>query len=84
MHNKIIQISKNSFFLQANNVPNIRQTLANGSLWLLPMPPESYRQEVHSTTVNCLAENELGAVLSRDIQITAGKLLKFFFVSFIS
>lgn len=44
------------------------------------MSPELYRQDVHSATVNCLAENEIGAILSRDIQITAGSLLNIFFV----
>ena len=59
-------------------MPGIRQTLKNGSLWLQPMPPELYRQEVHSAIVNCLAENEIGAILSRDIQITAGIYFIFF------
>ena len=38
------------------------------------MPGELFRQEIHSTTVNCLAENEIGAILSRDIQIMAGNV----------
>lgn len=63
---------------QANDVPGIRQTLANGSLWLHSMPGELFRQEIHSTSVNCLAENEIGAILSRDIQIMAGNVDRLF------
>ncbi|RWS17533.1 dscam:-like isoform D [Dinothrombium tinctorium] len=54
----------------ATNVPNLRETLANGTLVLKPMKPEQYRQDVHASVYNCEASNTVGTILSRDIRVT--------------
>ncbi|XP_050537388.1 cell adhesion molecule Dscam2 isoform X2 [Daktulosphaira vitifoliae] len=53
------------------DIPSLRQDLSNGTLALLPFSPAMYRQDVHNTVYRCLATNEVGAIVSRDIHVRA-------------
>jgi len=55
------------------DVPSLRQDMSNGTLALLPFPPAMYRQDVHSSVYRCLATNDVGAIVSRDVHVRAGK-----------
>ncbi|XP_059476003.1 cell adhesion molecule Dscam2 isoform X1 [Neocloeon triangulifer] len=55
----------------AMEVPGVRRILLNGTLVLLPFPAAAFRQDVHSTTYRCLAENSAGRVVSRTVQVRA-------------
>ncbi|XP_065348547.1 cell adhesion molecule Dscam2 isoform X2 [Cloeon dipterum] len=55
----------------AAEVPGVRRLLLNGTLHLLPFPAAAFRQDVHSTTYRCLAENPAGRVISRAVQVRA-------------
>jgi len=57
------------------DVPLLRQDMSNGTLALLPFPPAMYRQDVHSSVYRCLATNDVGTIVSRDVHVRAGKLL---------
>lgn len=56
-----------------NDVSGVRRVLRNGTLVLLPFPAAAYRQDVHSAAYRCVASNTVGRVLSRDVQVRAGK-----------
>lgn len=56
------------------DVPSLRQDMSNGTLALLPFPPAMYRQDVHSSVYRCLATNDVGSIVSRDVHVRAGKL----------
>lgn len=56
-----------------NDVPGVRRVLRNGTLVLLPFPAAAFRQDVHSAAYRCVASNSVGRVLSRDVQVRAGK-----------
>lgn len=56
-----------------NDVSGVRRVLRNGTLVLLPFPAAAYRQDVHSAAYRCVASNTVGKVLSRDVQVRAGK-----------
>ncbi|XP_033338230.2 cell adhesion molecule Dscam2 isoform X4 [Megalopta genalis] len=52
-------------------IPNIRETLVNGSMYFLPFGAESYRHDVHSAVYRCQASNSVGRVLGREITVKA-------------
>ncbi|XP_031846326.1 cell adhesion molecule Dscam2 isoform X2 [Nomia melanderi] len=52
-------------------IPNIRETLVNGSMYFLPFRAESYRHDVHSAVYRCQASNSVGRVLGREITVKA-------------
>lgn len=56
------------------DVPGLRQVLPNGNLVFPPFRAEDYRQEVHAQVYACLAKNQVGSVISRDVHVRAGKL----------
>ena len=56
------------------DVPGLRQVLANGNLVFPPFQAEDYRQEVHAQVYACLAKNQFGSIISRDVHVRAGKL----------
>lgn len=58
-----------------NDVPGVRRVLRNGTLVLLPFPAAAFRQDVHSAAYRCVASNSVGRVLSRDVQVRAGKTI---------
>lgn len=55
------------------DVGGIRRVLRNGTLVLLPFPAGAYRQDIHSTIYRCVATNRVGRIISRDVQVRAGK-----------
>lgn len=54
------------------DVHGVRRVLLNGTLILLPFSPAAYRQDIHSTVYRCVASNEVGRIVSRDVQVRAG------------
>lgn len=64
------------------DVGGIRRVLRNGTLVLLPFPAAAYRQDIHSTIYRCVATNRVGRIISRDVQVRAGKRKSFFLASF--
>lgn len=57
------------------DVPGLRQVLPNGNLVFPPFRAEDYRQEVHAQVYACLAKNQVGQVISRDVHVRAGELI---------
>lgn len=55
------------------DVSGIRRVLRNGTLYLQPFPAAAYRQDIHSTVYRCVASNTVGRIISRDVQVRAGK-----------
>lgn len=55
------------------DVPGLRQVLSNGNLVFPPFRAEDYRQEVHAQVYACLAKNQIGSIISRDVHVRAGK-----------
>ncbi|CRL00266.1 CLUMA_CG013539, isoform A [Clunio marinus] len=53
------------------DVGGIRRVLRNGTLVLLPFPAAAYRQDIHSTIYRCVANNRVGRIISRDVQVRA-------------
>lgn len=54
-------------------MPGLRQVLSNGNLVFPPFQAEDYRQEVHAQVYACLAKNQFGSIISRDVNVRAGK-----------
>lgn len=54
-------------------IHGVRRVLRNGTLVLLPFPAAAYHQDVHNTIYRCVASNSVGRVVSRDVQVRAGK-----------
>jgi hypothetical protein len=52
---------------------NSFQILPNGNLVFPPFRAEDYRQEVHAQVYACLAKNQVGSIISRDVHVRAGK-----------
>uniref|UniRef100_A0A182SUH4 Down syndrome cell adhesion molecule n=1 Tax=Anopheles maculatus TaxID=74869 RepID=A0A182SUH4_9DIPT len=52
-------------------VPGLRQILPNGNLVFPPFRAEDYRQEVHAQVYACMAKNQFGSVISRDVNVRA-------------
>lgn len=59
------------------DVPGLRQISSDGKLVFPPFRAEDYRQEVHAQVYACLARNQFGSIISRDVHVRAGKLLGF-------
>lgn len=59
------------------DVGGIRRVLRNGTLVLVPFPAAAYRQDIHSTIYRCVASNRVGRIISRDVQVRAGKIFVF-------
>lgn len=57
------------------DIVNIRQILRNGTLSLKPFSAAAYRQDIHNTIYRCVASNSVGRVISRDVQVRAGKFI---------
>lgn len=57
------------------DVPGLRQVLPNGNLVFPPFRAEDYRQEVHAQVYACLAKNQVGSIISRDVHVRAGEFL---------
>ncbi|XP_055318397.1 cell adhesion molecule Dscam2 isoform X21 [Sitodiplosis mosellana] len=53
------------------DVPGLRQVLSNGNLVFPPFQAEDYRQEVHAQVYACLAKNQFGSIISRDVNVRA-------------
>lgn len=58
-------------------VPGLRQILSNGNLVFPPFRAEDYRQDVHAQVYACMAKNQFGSVISRDVNVRAGKFESF-------
>lgn len=56
----------------------MRRTARNGTLILYPFSAGAFRQDIHSAIYRCLASNSIGTIISRDVQIRAGKISLFF------
>ncbi|XP_024084690.1 Down syndrome cell adhesion molecule-like protein Dscam2 [Cimex lectularius] len=52
-------------------LPGVRRLLPNGTLLLVPFPPELYRQDVHAGIYRCTATNSVGTIISRDVHLRA-------------
>lgn len=59
------------------DVPGLRQISSDGKLVFPPFRAEDYRQEVHAQVYACLARNQFGSIISRDVHVRAGKLSVF-------
>ena len=46
-----------------------------GNLVFPPFRAEDYRQEVHAQVYACMAKNQFGSIISRDVNVRAGKLV---------
>lgn len=55
------------------DVIGIRQVLRNGTLVLHPFAAASYRHNIHNTVYRCVASNNVGRVISREVRVHAGK-----------
>ncbi|KAK6629272.1 Down syndrome cell adhesion molecule-like protein Dscam2 [Polyplax serrata] len=51
----------------------VRRVLKNGTLVLLPFGAAAYRQDIHNTVYRCVASNAVGKLISRDVQVRAGR-----------
>ncbi|XP_023236839.1 Down syndrome cell adhesion molecule-like protein Dscam2 [Centruroides sculpturatus] len=56
------------------NIPGLRTSLPNGTLYFPPFPSERYRQDIHSAVYRCVASNLVGKVGSRDVHVRAANL----------
>lgn len=57
-------------------VPDLRLLPTNGSLVFPPFPAAKFRHDIHAAIYRCIARNSVGAIVSRDIVVRAGKLVK--------
>ncbi|KRF98088.1 uncharacterized protein Dwil_GK22019, isoform AY [Drosophila willistoni] len=53
------------------DVPGLRQISSDGKLVFPPFRAEDYRQEVHAQVYACLARNQFGSIISRDVHVRA-------------
>uniref|UniRef100_A0A6P4EDE5 Down syndrome cell adhesion molecule-like protein Dscam2 isoform X9 n=1 Tax=Drosophila rhopaloa TaxID=1041015 RepID=A0A6P4EDE5_DRORH len=53
------------------DVPGLRQISSDGKLVFPPFRAEDYRQEVHAQVYACLARNQFGSIISRDVNVRA-------------
>lgn len=64
--------------LAVSSIPAIRIVLGNGSIYFPPFEAEVFRQDVHWAVYRCFVSNSVGAILSRDVTVRAGKLIQYF------
>ena len=57
------------------DISGVRRVLLNGTLLLMPFPASAYRQEIHNTIYRCVASNNIGQIVSRDVQVRAGQYI---------
>ena len=57
-------------------VIGLRRILRNGTLVLLPFSAAMYRQDIHNTVYRCVSSNSVGRIISRDVQVRAGKMIR--------
>lgn len=58
------------------DVGGVRRVMRNGTLVLMPFSAAAYRQDIHNTIYRCVASNTVGRIISRDVQVRAGKFIK--------
>ncbi|GAB6020358.1 Down syndrome cell adhesion molecule-like protein 1 [Chamberlinius hualienensis] len=56
---------------QLTDIAGVREVLPNGTLVFHPFSPETYKQDVHSSTYRCEASNYIGTIVSHDVWIRA-------------
>lgn len=54
---------------------NFRKIFGNGTLYFPPFLAQYYRADIHEAVYRCRATNEAGTILSRNMQVQAGKLI---------
>ncbi|CAN7995711.1 unnamed protein product, partial [Ixodes hexagonus] len=54
-----------------SSVPGLRELSGDGALAFPAFAADAYRQDVHAAVYRCLASNEVGAVASRDVHVSA-------------
>lgn len=59
--------------IQIPGLRQIRKDLLTTQLVYLPFSATSYRQDVHSGIVRCVATNQVGSIQSQDVNIRASK-----------
>lgn len=52
-------------------IPKVRHLLSNGSLYFPSFDAETFRQDVHWTIYKCIATNNFGTIISRDLHLKA-------------
>lgn len=52
-------------------IPKVRHLLSNGSLYFPSFDAETFRQDVHWTLYKCIATNNVGTIISRDLHLKA-------------
>lgn len=55
------------------SIPGIRHVLGNGTIHFPGFEAEVFRQDVHWAIYKCSAVNSVGAIVSRDVTVRAGK-----------
>ncbi|GFV45625.1 down syndrome cell adhesion molecule-like protein Dscam2 [Trichonephila clavipes] len=53
----------------ARDIPGIRYMRSDGTLVFPPFSREDYRQDVHDTLYQCLASNNVGAIISKETHV---------------
>lgn len=56
-----------------NQITDIRLVHTNGSLIFPPFPAKKFRHDVHTAIYRCIAKNQVGTILSKDVIVKAGK-----------
>ncbi|GFS59263.1 down syndrome cell adhesion molecule-like protein Dscam2, partial [Trichonephila inaurata madagascariensis] len=57
----------------ARDIPGIRYMRSDGTLVFPPFSREDYRQDVHDTLYQCLASNNVGAIISKETHVRGGE-----------
>ncbi|RWS24309.1 Down syndrome cell adhesion molecule-like protein Dscam2 [Leptotrombidium deliense] len=70
----------NPIFSAVKDVPGLRHTRPDGSLLFSPFSGDQYSEAIHSRIYRCVASNNHGTVVSRNVQIK-GDLLRLITVS---
>lgn len=55
------------------DVPGLRHMRSDGTLVFPPFSKPDYRQDVHDTVYQCLAANNVGTILSREVHVRGGE-----------
>ena len=58
---------------RVSDIPGMRKILHNGTLVFLPFPAEEYDAEIHSAVYLCVANNNVGVIVSRKVHVRAGE-----------
>jgi hypothetical protein len=57
------------------NILDLRLVSRNGTLVFLPFSADAYHQHIHNGLYRCVATNDLGVVVSREVQVRGGQCL---------